>query len=163
MNDGGTTSGGKSLDKTHNNQNLNPNVVAATHNIVLGSWEDPWTRPYWAWTWYTAQRPKYGVTTAEKVLGTRLISAILIDSDFSWIWDWSHWRDNLLIFPMSPRTSGLNVVCDLDINVTCFWIPNWTQIEFRIGLVGRLSHIILAMSMSLEPYPCASWSSPHIH
>jgi hypothetical protein len=26
--------------KNHNNQNLNPNVVVATHIIVLGSWED---------------------------------------------------------------------------------------------------------------------------
>jgi hypothetical protein len=29
-NDGGATSRGETLDKTHNNQNLNPNGVAAT-------------------------------------------------------------------------------------------------------------------------------------
>jgi hypothetical protein len=35
-NDGGATSEGETLDKNKNNQNLNPNVVAAVHNIVLG-------------------------------------------------------------------------------------------------------------------------------
>jgi hypothetical protein len=29
--DGGTSSGGEILDKTHNNQSLNPNGVASTH------------------------------------------------------------------------------------------------------------------------------------
>jgi hypothetical protein len=37
-NDGGTTSWGEILDQTHNNKNINSNVVVAAHNIVLGSW-----------------------------------------------------------------------------------------------------------------------------
>jgi hypothetical protein len=47
-NDGGATSRGETLDKTNNNQRLNPNVVAVAHNILLGSWQDTWTCPYWA-------------------------------------------------------------------------------------------------------------------
>jgi hypothetical protein len=45
-NDGSATSRGETLDKTHNNQSLKPNVVGATYNIVLGSWKDPWACPY---------------------------------------------------------------------------------------------------------------------
>jgi broad specificity phosphatase PhoE len=50
MNDGSATSGVETLDKTHNNQSLNPNVVVVTHNIMLGSWKDHWMCPYWART-----------------------------------------------------------------------------------------------------------------
>jgi hypothetical protein len=32
--DGGTTSGGETLNKIHNNQRLNPNVVAVAHNSL---------------------------------------------------------------------------------------------------------------------------------
>jgi hypothetical protein len=76
-NDGGATSGGETLDKTHNNQSLNLNVVATTHNIVLGSWKHPWTHPYWAHTCYTARRPKYGLTAPGELMETRLVSQFL--------------------------------------------------------------------------------------
>jgi hypothetical protein len=41
VNDGCTTSKGEILDKTHNNQKLNPNVVTVTHNIIPGHGKIP--------------------------------------------------------------------------------------------------------------------------
>jgi hypothetical protein len=49
-------------------KNLKPNMVIAAHIIVLGSWENPWMCPYWAWIRYTARRPKYSGTALSQIL-----------------------------------------------------------------------------------------------
>jgi hypothetical protein len=89
-NDGDATSGGETLDKTNNNQSINHNMVTVAHNIVLGSWEDLWMRPYWSRTWYMTQKMKYGVTAPGQALKTQFVLVILVGPNFSLIWYQSH-------------------------------------------------------------------------
>jgi hypothetical protein len=44
-------------------------------------------------------------------------SAILIESDFSWTWDWWHWKFYLVLFPCICRTSKFDFICVLYINL----------------------------------------------
>jgi hypothetical protein len=81
MNDVGASFKQETLNKTHNNQNLNPNVVTVVHNIV----ERPLDTPILGSDMIDGQRAKiYGVAAPGQVPKTRLVSVILIDSTFNW-------------------------------------------------------------------------------
>jgi hypothetical protein len=59
------------------------------------------------------------------------ISTVLIianDSDFSWTWDWYHWKGYFLSFLCICRTSKMEVICNLDVNLNTrwSWTPSWT-------------------------------------
>ncbi len=64
------------------------------------------------------------------VLENDFVPTIVGDSNFSWLWDWLHWKDYLLIFPCIWRTSKSEVVHVLcvNLNVRWSWTPNWKQI-----------------------------------
>jgi hypothetical protein len=64
------------------------------------------------------------------VLENNFISTIAGDSDFSWPWDWLHWKNYLLIFPCIKRTSEsevLHVIC-VNLKAMWSWTLNWKQI-----------------------------------
>jgi hypothetical protein len=46
-------------------------------------------------------------------LDIEIVSAILIESDFSLTWDQFHWKFYLFLFPCTYRTSKFNFVCVL--------------------------------------------------
>jgi hypothetical protein len=55
-------------------------------------------------------------------LDIEIVLAILVQSDFSWIWDWYHWKGYLILFPCICITSKSNLVCVMYIN----WKPRWS-------------------------------------
>jgi hypothetical protein len=85
-----------------------------------------------------------------------IVSAILVDSDFSWIWDWWHWKSYLVLIPFICRTSKSEVGCVLYINLKArwSWTLRWTwsqTLEFRIGLDLHLDvHISLPLQCPLD-------------
>jgi hypothetical protein len=48
--------------------------------------------------------------------GCPIASRISVASRWIWTWNQFHWKFYLLIFPMSSRTTKLDVVCDLGIS-----------------------------------------------
>jgi hypothetical protein len=71
------------------------------------------------------------------------------DSNFSWTWDWFHWKGYLLSFLCICITSKTEVVCNLDVNLNMrwSWTPSWTRTQqFWIRLVRHLlMHVFLAL------------------
>jgi hypothetical protein len=63
------------------------------------------------------------------VLENNFVSMIADDSNFSWSWDWLHWKAYLLSFPCIWRTSKSKVVHVLCVNLKArlSGTPNWKQ------------------------------------
>jgi hypothetical protein len=144
-NDGRTTFRGETINKTHNNQSLNSNGVAATNYKGSRDVRTALDAPLLGSDMIHGPKYKYGVTAPWKVLETQIVSYIPVDSYFSCIWEQSHWKDNLLIFPMSPRTLWLDVVCSMGIscNVDFSWILNWTTLIIMLITLFMLALYML--------------------
>jgi hypothetical protein len=54
-------------------------------------------------------------------LDIEIVSAILVESDFSWTWDQFHWKVYLVLFPCICRTSKSDLVYVLYINLKVRW------------------------------------------
>jgi hypothetical protein len=55
------------------------------------------------------------------ILDVELVLAILVESDFSWTWDWGHWKLYLILFSCICRTSKKHFVCVLYIDLKPRW------------------------------------------
>jgi hypothetical protein len=85
-----------------------------------------------------------------------IVSAILVQSDFSWTWDQLHCNGYLIFFPCICRTSKYDLVCTLHINLGPRWscTTSWTRsqtLELRVGLDLHLDvHISLPLQRPLD-------------
>jgi hypothetical protein len=50
-------------------------------------------------------------------LDIEIVSAILVQSDFSWTWDWCHWKGYLVLFLCICRMSKSDLVSIMYINL----------------------------------------------
>jgi hypothetical protein len=89
--------------------------------------------------------------STSKVLEIYLFSMIAAISDFSWPWDWWHWKCCLLIFPcicISPKSEVIRVMY-INLKARWSWTLSWTQSQtpgFRIGLdFHHVMHVSLAL------------------
>jgi hypothetical protein len=100
--------------------------------------------------------PKWWRST-KIVLEIGIVLMIMDDFDFGSIWDRCHWKGYLFIFPCICRTSKMEILCNLDVNLNTrwSWTLSWTRTrQFWIGLVRHLlMHISLALQHLLDvPY-----------
>jgi hypothetical protein len=113
------------------------------------------------WTWRNLWLDMFGLgRICPTLVGTfrknDLILMIAGDSNFSWPWDWLHWKSYLLSFPCIWRTSKSVVVCILCVNLKVRW--SWTSrvtqsqtLQSRFGLDLHVGvHISLALQHSLD-------------
>jgi hypothetical protein len=148
-------SGGETHDKTHNNDNLNPNMVAATHNIVLGR---PLGMPLLgpdmihdpkAVSQHLDRFRKVDLFqqfwSSQILFGYETSPIGKIISYFIWLWDRQFLSSHYLSNESKNVLIGNLYVTWTSVLMSCSWILTWTWTEFWIGCVGRLSDIISAI------------------
>jgi hypothetical protein len=87
-----------------------------------------------------------------------LVLVSLVESNFSWTWDWCHWKCYLILFLCIYRMSKSDFICILVVNLIArwSWTLSWIQsqtLEFQIGLVSNLNwmpFLVLCASKTLS-------------
>jgi hypothetical protein len=71
--------------------------------------------------WIHSPLDKNSGAAPKMVLEIGTLLMIAGDFDFSWTSDQFHWNVYVLIFPCIYRTSKMEVVCNLDVNLNTRW------------------------------------------